>query len=207
MKGRISSGLRRSVGCGIVVVMVFFLAGCASYHYALVQPPELQQTIPKQGTALPLQPIEYQVVPNRDQLALQVMNRSAQPIHLVGEKSYVVDPYGATHPLPGGTIAPNAHVELFFPPSPIVYRSYPRYGVGLGFGGFYGGYGYDHYYTGLGYDPWFYGAGFYGPIDMYPLNAPGQWEWKTGEVRTRFVFEGNGTNFEHNLTFDRQREK
>jgi hypothetical protein len=192
---------------GVAVVAGVLSSGCARYQYVLVEPGDRQQTISKEGSVVPWEPLEYQFATVRDHLAVKVMNRSAEPLRLAGEKSYVVDPAGATHPLPGGTIAPNAHIGLLLPPAPILYRSSPRFSFGFGFGHLHSPYHhyhspYHHFYSGLGYDPW-----YYGPTEFYAVNPPHHWEWKIGEARMRFVYEGTSTNVEHNFTFDRQRVK
>jgi len=188
----------------LAVVGAVFLGGCARYQYVLVEPSEHRQTITKQGSVVPMPPLEYALavvaVRQHPQLAMRIINQSSEPIRLVGERGFVVDPTGATHPLPAGTIAPNAHIGLFLPPAPVVYRSSPRFSLGLGYGHYHGPY--DHMYGGLAYDPW-----LYGPMEFYAVNPPHHWEWKTGVVRMRLFYEDKGTNFEHNFTFDRQRAK
>ena len=184
----------------VALLGAVFLSGCARYQYVIVEPSEIRQTITKQGSAVSFPPLEYQLATNRRQLAIRVINESADPIRLVGERSFLVDPTGATRPLPAGTIAPNAHIGLILPPEPVVYRSSPRFSFGFGYGHHYGPY--DHMYGGLAYDPW-----LYGPMEFYAVNPPNHWEWKKGVVRMRLFYEDNGTNFEHNFTFDRERVK
>jgi hypothetical protein len=94
-------------------VLAVLLAGCVGYQYALVEPAEHRQTITKQGSVVPVTPLEYQFADRKDVMALRIVNPSSEPVRLVAEKSYLVDPTGTTHPLQGGTIAPNAHIGMF----------------------------------------------------------------------------------------------
>lgn len=201
MNGRLSCKLPFAA----VLALAGLFSGCARYQYTLVEPGGHRQAIAGAGAVVAQTPLEYQWAGRDSRLALRIMNPSADPVRLVGEKSYVVDPTGATHPLPGGTIAPKGHVGLTLPPAPLLYRSSPRFSFGLGFGsGFGPWHGGPYHSLGWGYDYPF----FYEPTDFYAVNPPNYWEWNTGEVRMRLVYEGKNTNsFEHNFTLDRQRVK
>ena len=196
--GLIMKGMRIAWMFSLVSSLTLFFSGCARYQFVLVEPSEHRQTITKEGSVLPMSPVDYGIAADGSRLSLRVMNRSTDPIRLVGDRSYLVDPTGATHPLPGGTVAPNAHIGLFFPPAPVVYRSSPRFSFGFGFGHYHSPYHGLH--TGWAYEPW-----LYGPTDFYAVNPAHHWEWKTGEIRMQLFYESGQTNFQHNFTFDRRK--
>jgi hypothetical protein len=127
-------------------------------------------------------------------------------VRIVAEKSYVVSPDGASHPVPvSGSIAPRSFTATLLPPQPPVYRSTPSFSFGFGVGSysatFYGGPYVSH---GFGYH--FYDSVYEGPRDYYPVNLPNYWSWKTGPVRLRVTYEQGDTNtFSHDLVLERRK--
>jgi hypothetical protein len=184
-------------------------AGCARYEYHLVHPNEFAQVITKQATRVEMPPLEYQIQERDRRLIVVVSNPGGQPVLVSGGQSYIVDPRGETRPLPAGSIAPKSYTSLMLPPAPPVYRASPSFSFGFGLGHtFYHGPHFGHgMYMGYGYDPFFYG----GPTYIYPMNQPGYWDWKTGEVRVNLhILNPPGattTNgIDHQFVFDRRRK-
>lgn len=177
-------------------------AGCSHFEYDIVEPTNLAQRIgTKASITMPLAPIRYEAQSSNDRLVLLIHNESDEPIKLLGEDSFVVDPQGQSHPLPTQTIAPAASAKLILPPvRPTFRQSGPTMGVGVGVSHNYGRAGYRHGFAG---DPYFY--------DEYPRYYAMQddgtryWEW-TGdgtEARVRIVFHSGDKQFHHDFIFRR----
>ena len=204
------SALPRAFGSMFFLVFGFAFAGggCARYEYDIVEPADLAGThIPrKQSVTIPMDPVRYEARTYSDRLVLFIFNESDQPLKLLGEDSYAVDPRGESHPLPTRTVAPGSSTKLIFPPlRPTFRQSGPTFGVGLGVGlgsaryrrGYYGG----RYFG----DPFFY--------DHYPRyyqladDGTVYWNW-TGnntESTVRFVYQLGDERFHHEFTFRRVR--
>ena len=173
-----------------LAMAAFLLGGCARYEYQLVEPAEFSQIIPRDGrdvpaVTVPREPLEYRFAEVGHRLGVQIDNPTQRPITLLGERSYVVDPAGYSHPMRGATIAPRSRISFSLPPVQWVYRSRPRFSVGVGVGtyrsgSFIGtGFGTPLYYPYYG-DPWYY--------DTYVMRvAP--WDWREGLVRMRLVYD------------------
>lgn len=179
---------------GLACIIV---GGCAKYEIALVDPAEFSQTLQRQKEAiLHIDPVEYRFSDVNGRLGVRVFNTTGDPLTMLGEQSYIVDPGGQTHPLRGGTIAPDSFIAFALPPIATVYRERSRLSFGLGVGhhshldGHFGGFG-----TSFDHDPWKY-RGF--------ENVPA-WRWKTGTVRMRLVFDTEPEPLAHEFTFVRER--
>src|SRR5688572_23488738 len=94
---------------GLLVLTV----GCARYEYDVVEPFDLAQRVTaKRPVELPVEPVRYEAVTNSDRLVLIIHNDADQPLKLLGEDSFAVDPRGESHPLPTRTIAPASATKL-----------------------------------------------------------------------------------------------
>lgn len=178
--------------------------GCARYEYNIVQPAEFRQHIgSKQWATAPLPPAEYRFITVENRLVAEIYNQQQEPLRLLGDQSFAVDPRGQSHPLGSQSIAPGAYIKMIFPTIPPRYeRTGPSIGIGIGgvFGsarhfrdgfGFYDFYGWDEprYYT--LYDP---------TGDLY-------WDWEDeGDVRLTLVYATGGEKtITHNFVLHRQK--
>lgn len=196
----------RTVSAAALAAVWLMTAGCARYQYVLVEPGGGEQAIvPKKRLVVPVEPITYRLGTDDGYLLVRVANPTDEPIRIVGEASYVVDPEGETHPLGGGTIAPHAYVDLALPPPPTVYHGYTGYsGFGWGYGRWGGPYGWRGWGYPYGwYDPWYYGPSSY-TVEVY---GPHNWEWKTGTARLHLTFERGQERFQQDLAVLRRKVK
>jgi len=193
----------KPAGLHLALIWTFtLLCGCKTYHYQLTQPPQFAKTITEQPANITFEPLEYHLQKRNERLAIQIVNPTSDRIVLEGNRSYVVDPNGESHPLPAKVIAPHSHAQLFLPPRPnIVQSPTVAYGYGWGWGpGPWPPYGPGFYY---GYYGPYYSAT---PIE-YQIVTPYDWNWHTGPVRVRFSYEQSGKTFEHDFEFDRELDK
>jgi hypothetical protein len=187
----------------ILTLALLSPAGCAVYQFELIEPRELAQVI-DEPVRFAIAPVEYLAVPSRDaaRLALRIENITGEPLGLIGERSWLVDPLGESHAVRGATIAPYSHVTLMLPAEPIVVESFrPRFGVGVGMGRFHrrGAFGIGAWNR-YPYDDWHAGRRFY----VYDPDRA-YWRWREGLVRLRFAYEQAGDFHEHDLAFERVR--
>jgi hypothetical protein len=186
---------------------LFLTVGCVHYEYDIVEPADLAQRVTaKRPVELPIEPARYEAVTLSDRLVLVIHNDSDQPLKLLGEDSFAVDPRGESHPLPTRTIAPASATKLIFPPiRPSFRRGGSTFGFGVGVGysrGHYGRRGYGRY-GGFAGDPWYY--------DDYPryyrLEDDGTvyWDWTGNGTsgRVRLVYQHGEKQFHHDFTFRR----
>jgi hypothetical protein len=187
---------RQAVPATILTAAVLVLAGCAKREIMLVEPAEFAQIISRKEQAVIAQePVEYRLREYDGRLLMRIDNPpdGEQPVTLLGERSYVVDPSGESHRLRGGTLAPASYMIVEVPPVFYPYYYGPR--VGFGFGT-----SFNHRCF---VDDGFYGAGVgYAVGGGYP-----RWKWKEGEVRLRLVYDhGPGTEpVEHTFLFVRRK--
>jgi hypothetical protein len=103
--------------CSLVSLVLFAAGGCAHYEYDLVEPADQAQHIGKKTPVdIPRESIRYQAQTSSDHLVLVILNETQDPIKLLGEDSFAVDPDGESHPLPTRTIAPGTSTKLILPP-------------------------------------------------------------------------------------------
>ena len=191
-----------------VMILAVLVAGCAKYQYVLIEPGAGDQVIvPKKRLVVPMEPITYRLGTVDRHLLVRVANPTDEAIRIIGDRSYVVDPEGETHPVGGGTIAPHAYIDLMLPPPPKVYRGYTNYhgGFGWGYGRWHrpygwGGYGWGYPHGGW-YDPWYYEPSTY-TVEVY---GPCHWDWKTGTVRLHLSYERGEKRFEQTLAVLRRK--
>lgn len=189
------------VSAAVVLFAFTLLTGCARYEYAITQPPDLNRHIgTKSDQVVELDPLLYRLRTADNRLVVRIYNQGDDPVELLGEQSFVVDPQGQSRPLRGQTIAPHAFVKMIFPPMrPRVYDSGPRFGVGLGVGissrrHFRGG---PHYHGHFA-DPQ--------PRYLYVYDDDQQyWHWNGagGEMRLTLVYRRADQQFQHAFGFKR----
>ena len=108
------------------------LAGCTRYQYEVVQPPRFSQRITSTESRVEVGPLVYGMLVKENRLVVLVHNNSGQPITLLGNKSVVVDPKLASHPLRTQTIAPNSYIKLILPPLRPRFEQNPTFQFGVG---------------------------------------------------------------------------
>lgn len=197
--------LRRPAARTLVALTPAFLlfalaGGCTSYEYDIVRPTELAKHVGSTDWVTVRQdPLEYRFFTSENRLVVQVYNRTADAVRLVGDRSVAVDPDGQSHPLKSQTIAAGTFVKLILPPMPNrVERSGPSFGIGVGVGyGRTNRFGYDDPY-------WADEPRYYSVVDP---NDTSYWEWNgdKGEARLTLAFERDGKPFTHEFAFTRRR--
>ena len=200
-----STAICRPFTSPLVLTMLLLAGGCARYEYDIVEPQDLAGRVgTKSPVVLPVEPIRYEARTYSDRLVLFVHNESDEPLKLLGEDSFVVDPRGESHPMPTRTIAPASSTKLIFPPVRPTFRHSGTsfgFGVGVGVSRNYGRRGY--YRGGFAGDPYFY--------DDYPryyaLQDDGTLYWDWGGdgtvVKLRLVYQSGDKRFHHDFTFRR----
>jgi hypothetical protein len=119
------------------VVLLSIFCGCARYEFEVLEPPEFRTHVGRTkqtATDVRREPFDYHMRAYEGRLVMNVYNNDEEPIELLGDHSFVVDPEGESHPLSGAVIAPKAYVKLILPPLRPYYRTEPRFGFGLGIG-------------------------------------------------------------------------
>ncbi len=182
-----------------LIVALSLLSGCAHYEYDLTNPPDLARHIGgKSDEIVRVDPLEYRLRTYENRLVMSIFNPTPDPITLMGDRSYVVDPAGQSHPLRSQTIAPNTYVRLILPPMrPGYYESGGFSSIrGRRFGG----------YRAAGYDPFFYDEPRY--YTYYDESDNTYWTWE-GEspVRLHLAYQRGGSRepFAHDFTFHRKK--
>jgi hypothetical protein len=136
---------------------------------------------------------------------MQIQNPTSDRVALLGERSYVTDPQGESHPIRSRLIGPHSYVRMLLPPIPFTFP-YPDYTWGWGWGGWQWGWGWPGYVP--MYGP-YYAEGFYGPppIVYDQVLTVYDWRWKTGPVHLRLTYERGKETFEQDFEFDRKPSK
>lgn len=181
----------------LLSLVAVLLCGCQTYNYRIVQPSTAAPVVGNQPVSLKYSPLEYQLSRDQSHLILRITNPTDERIILLGERSFVVDPQGESHPLRGRVIGPHSYTRLLLPPIPFSY-AHPDPTWAWGWGGY--------------HDPFwgpFYGPGFYGPppLEHDYVYTIYDWHWKTGPVRLRLTYEQANKTFEQNFEFDRQAQE
>ena len=192
------------------VLALVLIGGCTHYGYDLVRPPDLARHVgSKEDAVFEYAPLTYRLRAVENRLVMRIFNPTGDPITLVGERSYAVDPGGQSHPLRGQTIAPNTFIKLILPPMrPYYYESSPNFGFGLGLGfgsvyrrpwGYYP-WGYPGYY------PYYYDEPRY--ITYYDESDATYWDWEgQTDARIHLVFHQGQKMFEQEFLFHRVKEQ
>lgn len=180
----------------LLPLSVLLLTGCVSYDYQILQPPGVAQHVTDQIVTMNVDPLEYRFRRNHDRLAMTIVNPTTGPITLLGDRSYVVDPRGESHPLRGQVIASHSFASMLLPPPQAsVTTTYPglyTYGPVL-YGPYWGGF-YNDFYS--------------APVTTYyRVNTPFDWKWDVGQARFRFSYDQAGKTFEHDFVIARGQMK
>jgi hypothetical protein len=189
--------MRSTVTSVVLFWSMLALCGCRHYEYRLVEPAQYARVIGKEPVTIPYDPLQYRLARQNDHLAMRIVNPTDDPVRLLENKSYAIDPQGETHPVRGHFIAPHSYVRLNVPSIPITYTVYntpPPLG-------FYPGWSYPFHSSYPFYDPF-----FYEPYpSSYQVRTPYDWDWKEGPVRLHLGYDRAGKEFEHNFVFERRR--
>lgn len=206
---------------GTLVSLLFVVCGCANYRYVLLEPSDAPRVIDDERTVrLPHEPLEYRFADAERYLLMRIANPMDRAVLLIGYQSYVVDPRGETHPLPGGIIAPHAYIDLLLPHPPRVYRITSAYPYWTPRPLLYGYRRYPYWYDPW-YDPWY---DYPPPTYFVRESGPFNWSWGTGEVQVRLLYEREparsdgevpattpatreAETFEHKLVIRREKER
>jgi hypothetical protein len=172
----------------ILIALSGLFAGCARHEFDLLEPPELAQRIGREMPAvIERAPLVYRLQSAEGRLVMTIRNPTDQPVVLLGERSYVVDPEGQSRPLPTQAIAPASYIKLIFPPLRDP-RAAPRFGIGFGV-----------MRTGtmrMDDEPVLLSAG----------RADPYWRWRDeAPVRMRLVFQVGADTFAQDFVFRRVR--
>ncbi len=184
------------------MALMLVATGCARYEHDLVMPPELARHIGSDADSIFRDPpLEYRLRSVEGRLVMRVFNPTPDPVTLLGEKSYVVDPGGQSHPLRGQTIAPDTFVRLILPPMrPGYYESNPSIGIGLGVG-----FSRAHFHR---FGPPFYDPAFDEPryYTFYDEADTTYWNWEgQTSVRVHLVYQRGQETVTHDFTFRRKK--
>ncbi|HWW00184.1 MAG TPA: hypothetical protein VNZ64_10855 [Candidatus Acidoferrum sp.] len=179
-----------------LVAVAACVSGCHTYQYRIVQPATSPSVVADQPVTVRLDPLEYHLRRVHDRLEVTISNPTDDRLALLGNRSYVVDPRGESHPLRGHVLGPHSFTRMFLPPPPLTYP-YPdwaAWGWGWGWGP---------------YNPFwspYYGSVYWGPppVAYYQVTTAYDWGWKTGPARLRLTYERNGKTFEHDFEFIRE---
>lgn len=177
-------------------------SGCAQYQYELSQPSDLARPI---GSRAPVEvsvdPLTYELQTADNHLVMQVHNDTAEPVKLVGEDSYVVDPDGESHPLQTSTIAAHSVAKLILPPQQIIERERaPVFGFGFGVGFS------SRSAVRRGY--WNSALDTIDEPRYYAVDDGGNrfWEWNgEGSIRMRLTYERGEKRWHHEFQFARHK--
>ena len=189
--------MKPNLSLPFLLLSVLLMTGCVSYDYQIVEPANLSRHVGDQLVTAHWDPLEYRFRRNHDRLAMTIFNPTTNRIVLLGDRSYVVDPKGESHPIHGQAIAPHSYTSMLLPPPPAtVTMTYPgvySYAPPIVYGPYWGGYYNDFYY---------------GPVTTYyHVNTPYDWKWGVGQARLRLACEQNGKTFDHEFVIDREPAK
>lgn len=110
---RIITTMRNAIA---IVLLLVGLGGCARYDFQVLKPDALSTRITETASRVQTPNMVYLMQAYEGRLVMQLHNKEATPAELLGEKSFVVDPAGVSHPLRSLTIAPDSYAKLVLPP-------------------------------------------------------------------------------------------
>lgn len=179
----------------LIWLLAVLAAGCARYEYGIVEPADLAARIGHKEPGevkIALDSVQYRFRAVEDRLVLLAVNASDQPLELLGERSYLVDPARESRPLQARTIASHSYMKMILPPLRPVYRAAPWLGVRVG----------SDPYDALDDPAWAY------PSSSAPYDgaAAGYWEWRgEGNVRLRLAYRRGEQTFHHDFVLSKKK--
>lgn len=181
--------------------LALFGSACAKYEYDLVQPGDLARHIGgASDQTVRIEPLIYHLRSYENRLVMRIENPTNEPIQLVGDKSYVVDPGGQSHPLRSQTIAPQTFIKLILPPPRPYYRQNgPTFGIGFGVG-----VSDARWHRGSGYGAWAWDEPRY--FAIYDESDAGWWDWDgETDVKLMLVFARERETFSQMFVLHRRK--
>ncbi len=177
------------------------VSGCTTYRYRVVQPATGAPAVAAQPVTIHYEPLDYRLYRYRDRLLMHVTNPTSDRIVLLGNRSFVVDPNGESHPIRDRVLGPHSFTQFVLPPIPFTYAypDYWAYGPGWGW--------YDPMWGPWG---WYgYGPGLWGPppVSYAQVYTPFDWKWKRGPARLKLTYERAAKTFEHDFEIVREPDK
>src|SRR4051794_12606657 len=91
-----------------LLLLGMMATGCKTYEYQILEPANLSQTINKQPVVIHYDPLDYRLAKREGFLSMRIINPTDDRITLLGNRSYVVDPKGASRPIRGSVIGPHS---------------------------------------------------------------------------------------------------
>jgi hypothetical protein len=178
-----------------LLAVLITASGCRSFEYRFIAPAGNAGVVAGQPVPLHYDLLDYELQRRHGRLAMKILNPTKERIVLNGEKSYVIDPKGESHPLVGSAIGPGSYLDILFP---------PKTATGQVIGGT-GGWAWAPGYRGgfAGSEPLYYGP----PVTTYQIWTAYDWNWQTGTARIRLSYEQDGKTYEHNFEIVRERKK
>ena len=180
----------------LAVAATAILCGCQTYQYRVVSPATSPAVVTNQPVVVKYDPLEYRLEREHGRLSINIANPTSTAVTMLENRSYVVDPHGVSHPLPGAVIGAHSFSWMLVPPEPYTY-AVPYWGWNTWYWG--PGWGPDGFYAPLYWGP--------PPVTYYEVRTPYDWDWKSGTARFRFTYDRQGTTFEHDLDIAREKAK
>ena len=172
------------------------LAGCTSYNFQITKPENLAALISESPHELRTPNLTYRMQAMENRLVILAFNETDKTNRVMGDRSFVVDPNGASHPLRSQSIAPHSHVKLILPPLyPPFPQPYPRFEIEFNSDGMY--HSRNNEPTPVQY------LGIYEESDSY------YWKWD-GQASIRLSItcqREDGTQFTDNFTITKVKER
>lgn len=180
------------LNCLIFGALAALLCGCVSYQYRVAQPPGVGLPVADKPVAFHCEPLDYVLAPGDRRLSVRIANPTDDQMFLLGNRSYLVDPRGESHPIPAQVLAPHSHTWLVLPPQPFSYvvSDYPAGGWGWAWPGW------GPYYGGFYYGP--------PPVVTCQVRPPYSWVWTTGLVKMRLSYQRHAQTFDHHFEIVRE---
>lgn len=118
----------------IVIALCVLAAGCAQSEFQIVRPERFQMRIGEAAQRVETPNMVYNMLAKEGHLVVLIYNARPNPVYLLGQRSSLVDPKGASHPLRSVTIAPNSYSKLIMPPLRPRFETTPQWQFGVGIG-------------------------------------------------------------------------
>lgn len=126
--------LMRSLYPVLCLSIAGFLTGCARYDFSIDKPTNLSARIGEVATRVETANMVYNMQAKENRLVLLIYNNRPDPVQILGDRSFVVDPHGVSHPLRSQAIGPNAYAKVILPPLKPKFENSPGWHFGVGVG-------------------------------------------------------------------------